>query len=238
MKTIGIIGGLGPMATVYFMERIIDMTAAETDQDYPRIYLQSIPDTPDRTGFILGENEESPVPFLVRAGRELERQGADFLAVPCVTAQYFYQELSAAVTIPVISLCGDIAEEMEKKKIKKVGILATSGTIRTGVLAREFNRAGIENVIPSDADQKLVMELIYGQIKKGTPVNWELFERVSGALLAAGAERIVLGCTELSLLKKNKDFGDTYVDVLDVLARRTVLASGACLRREYEDIIR
>nr|MBP3598556.1 amino acid racemase [Eubacterium sp.] len=238
MKTIGIIGGLGPMATVQYLEMVTKMTDVTRDQEHPRLLLTSIPDTPDRTEFILGKSNESPLPHMVRAGRQLAEMGADFVTIPCVTAQYFYEELVDALPVPVISLCGNVAEDVAAKGIRKVGLLATSGTIESKVLEQEFAKAGVEAMVPEAAEQELVMTVIYDQIKKGTSVNWNMVNQVRDSLLDRGAEKLILGCTELSLLKKEKELGSQYVDVLEVLAQKTVLASGAALLKEYVEIVR
>ena len=161
MKNLGIIGGLGPMATVYFMELVIKMTDVKKDQEHIRIYLQSIPDTPDRTAYICGENEDSPLPCFVRAGTSLEAQGADFIAIPCVTAQYFYKELTQRLNIPVIPLISELEKEIKVSGIKKVGILATDGTIKSKIIQKQLNADGIETVVPDKEDQTMIMDLIY-----------------------------------------------------------------------------
>lgn len=236
MKTIGIIGGLGPMATVYYLELITRMTEAERDQEHPRILLEMIPDTPDRTGFILGRESRSPFPYLLRAGEELAGMGADFITVPCITAQYFYEELSASLPVPVVSICRDLAADMEEKRIGKVGLLATDGTIQSKVLEKEFINAGVEVIVPLAEEQHTVMGLI-GQIKKGNAIDWHTFDEVSRSLLTRGAEKLVLGCTELSLLKRERELPRCYVDVLEVLAQKAVLLSGAVLRKKYKNVI-
>ncbi len=226
MKTIGIIGGLGPMATVYFLEMLTAMTKVERDQEHPHIVLESIPATPDRTDYILGKSKESPLPELIASGKRLVRMGADLLTIPCVTAQYFYEDLSRELSVPVISLCGNVAEEIRHQKVDCVGLLATTGTIQSKVLEREFAKVGVNVVVPSEEMQKLVMELIYGQIKSGKEIQWEMFDQVSRWLLEHGAKRIILGCTELSLLKKERRLETHYVDVLEVLARQTLAEAG------------
>lgn len=247
MKTIGIIGGLGPMATVYFMELITRMVDVKTDQEHPKIFLQSIPDTPDRTAYILGQSKESPLPVLIKAGRELAIMGAEFITIPCVTAQYFYTELCEALDIPVLSLCGNIAKDIAQKQIKKVGIMATSGTIQSKVLEKEFRDIGVDVEIPTAAMQEEVMQIIYQQVKRGAPINWDSFLRVASSLQEQGVERIILGCTELSVLKKearcernpmlHEVLDHLCVDVLEVLAQKAVLESGAPLKKEYWDVI-
>lgn len=237
MKNLGIIGGLGPMATVYFMELIIKMTDVKSDQEHMRIYLQSLPDTPDRTAYICGESEESPLPFLIKAGKSLCEQGADFIAIPCVTAHFFYQELTQSLKIPVIQLIGGLVNEIKRKNIKKVGILATDGTIKSGLLQNQFNSNDIEVLTPDKEDQAFVMDIIYKQIKAGKPVDLSRFLQVVETLKKRGAEKLILGCTELSLIKRDYSIDQDCIDVLDVLAKTTVLYSGVPLKKEYQELI-
>lgn len=247
MKTIGVIGGLGPMATVYFLECITRMTAAGRDQEHPRVYLESMPDIPDRTDFILGKSGDNPLPLMIQAGKSLERIGADFIAMPCVTAHYFYDALSRELQIPLIPLTRLLAEDIRKKGIRRVGVIATSGTLDSRALETELEGQGIECVVPDAALQEVVMDIIYGQIKKDALIQWKDVERVCHALKEQGGEKIILGCTELPLLKKSvwqaeNDalshmlFGEC-IDVLEVLAQKAVLESGAALKEAYQDVI-
>lgn len=237
MKNLGIIGGLGPMATVYFMERVIEMTDVNKDQEHIRIYLQSIPDTPDRTAYICGENEENPLPFFVNAGISLAEQGADFIAIPCVTAQYFYQDLSDKLRIPVIHLISELVKEIKKKSIAKVGIMASDGTIKSKILQDKFLENGIEVVVPSKKDQASLMDIIYNQIKAGKKADMSQFFEVALHLKEQGAEKLILGCTELSLIKRAQTISFDCVDVIDVLAKNSVLMSGAPLKSAYLNLI-
>jgi aspartate racemase len=237
MKKLGIIGGLGPMATAYFMELVIKMTKAGKDQDHIKMFLYSIPDAPDRTAYICGKSKKSPLPHMIKAGRSLIDQKADFLAIPCVTAQYFYNSLTEELKVPVIPLVANIAREIKQKGIKAVGILATQGTIESQVLQKEFMECGIEVILPSKEGQAAVMDVIYNQIKAGKPVDLNEFTDVGNELIDKGAERLIIGCTELSLIKKEYPLERVYVDILEVLAKNVVEYSGAPLRMEYSDIV-
>lgn len=237
MKTIGIIGGLGPMATVYFMELIIKMTDVKADQEHIRIYLQSLPDTPDRTDYICGKSDRNPLPYLVSSGISLAEQGADFIAIPCVTAQYFYKDLEERIPRPVMHLVAGLIEEIKGKGIHKVGVLATNGTIQSGILQSQLIEAGIDVILPDQAGQDSLMDIIYNQIKAGKSVKLEQFLTIGNELIAKGAERVILGCTELSLIKRDHPLDNTYIDVLDILARNAVIYSGAPLKQEYQSLV-
>ncbi|MEF2965782.1 amino acid racemase [Paenibacillus sp. M1] len=237
MKKLGIIGGLGPMASVYFLELIIKMTDVKRDQDHIRVYLYSIPDTPDRTDYICGKSDKNPLPFLVEAGISLERQGADYIAIPCVTAQYFYEELTKVLSIPVIPIIPSVVGEIKKMNIRTVGVLATNGTIESQLLQKEFNKMGIKVVVPSQNGQEVIMNIIYNQIKAGSQGDLVQFLRVGDELKKMGAEKIIIACTELSLLKRENFINNEYVDILEILAKNAVKYSGVALKNEYINVI-
>ncbi|MCD7825964.1 MAG: amino acid racemase [Clostridiaceae bacterium] len=232
MKTIGIVGGMGPMATVWYLEWITRLTDADCDQEHPRVLLKSVPDTPDRTAYILGQSRENPLPVLEQSAKELIQAGADFITIPCITAHYFREQLEDRIGKPVLSMPEEVARRMSAAGVKKAGILATTGTLKSGVLEREFRAVDIDIIVPDERLQGMVMEIIYGQIKKGKRIDWEMFSAVSEALFEKGAEKLVLGCTELPLVQKERQLGDAYVDVLKVLAQKAVIESGARLKKE------
>lgn len=251
MKTIGIIGGLGPMATVYYLELITRMAEADRDQAHPRVLLFSLPDIPDRTAYILGDSTDNPLPIMTEAALALQRDGAQLLSIPCITAHFFYDALAEQLDIPILHLPRCVAQDVSAKGIRKVGLLATSGTIQSRVLEKEFAAAGVEVLVPDENRQALVMQIIYEQVKKGEPVNWESFHIAASSLQERGAEKLILGCTELPLLKKNLVSGGNgmdadiehilkqdCVDVLEVLAQHAVCGAGVPLREEYRDVIR
>lgn len=220
MKTLGIIGGLGPMAMAYFVQLVTEYTDVKRDQDHIPIVLISIPDTPDRTKYILGESDENPLPRLVDAGLKLKKMGAEFIAIPCVTAHYFYKQLKEQIGIPVVSLPCELSAELNSNGIDKVGILATSGTIESGFIQRKLNNEGIETILPTQDEQKIVMKVIYEQIKAGKQPDVNAFLEIGNSLKKRGAQKLLLGCTELSLIKRDyRDrIGKDYLDVLEVLA--------------------
>ena len=235
---IGVIGGLGPLATAHFMELVIEMTEAKRDQENVDMIVYNFPSIPDRTGYILGSNLKSPLPGLLSVARALARQKVNCIAIPCVTAHYFHKELQGAVQVPILNGVTETVQLLKARGIKKVGIMATDGTIRSGLLARELDRVGIIPVIPSEKRQTDVMHLIYENVKAGKPADMRLFCRVQQELFGCGAEMILLGCTELSLIKRHEAIGDGFLDIMEVLAREAVLRSGKRLKREYGDLLK
>ncbi len=225
---LGILGGLGPMASAYFYELLISHTDASCDQDHIDIILNSHATTPDRTAFIMGQSEDDPLAVMVEDIRRMKTYGADLVAIPCNTAHYFYDKLIASTDLPILNIMEETATCLTHLGIRKAGILATDGTVMTGTYDRYLNAHGIDCIRPSKEDQAAVMHLIYDEIKNGNAPNPDAFLSVSSHLCDMGAEGLILGCTELSLIKKH--YGDKlphlYIDSLDVLAYATILACG------------
>lgn len=236
MKTLGVIGGLGPMATAYFMELVTKMTKAGCDQEHMQMIVYSQPTIPDRTAYILKKNPNSPVPEMTHLAKLLEQQKVDAIAIPCVTAHYFWKDVNEQVDTLVLNAIVGTAEHLKENGIRKVAIMATDGTIATGLLQSTLEGAGMEVMLPDPESQQGVMNLIYRDIKANRPPDMDLFRAISGKLHAEGAEAIILGCTELSLIKKSYDIGPGFIDALEVLARLAVLACGE-LVDDYQCLI-
>lgn len=236
MKTLGVVGGLGPMATAYFMQLVIDMTEASADQEHIPMIIYNCPQIPDRTSYLLGKSSDNPGPQIVACGRKLERAGAELLAIPCVTAHALYPEIEKEMEIPVLHAIKETAQYLKAEGIKKVGLEATDGTIRTGVFQKELEAQGIEVVLPSKEKQEMIMYIIYQNVKAGRRVDMERFSLVEEELHGKGAEIIILGCTELSMVSRDEKIGHGYLDVLEVLARAAVLQCGK-LKMKYKKLI-
>jgi aspartate racemase len=221
-KKLGVIGGLGPMATAYFMELLTRMSDAKTDQEHMEVIIYSKPSIPDRTGYILGKSEKSPLPDMLSVGEKLRTAGAELLAMPCITAHYFYEELEKRLGVPVINGLSETASYLAGEKKTCVGILATDGTIRSGVLQNMLRERGIRSIVPEENSQKKVMAMVYDEIKAGHRADMEKFEQVSGELFRRGAQVILLACTELSLIKKEHPLPAGYLDILEVMALAAV----------------
>lgn len=236
MKKLGVIGGLGPMATAFFMQMVIEMTDAAVDQEHIEMYIHSCPSIPDRTGYILGKSAENPCPRMAAVGQKLAADGAELIAIPCVTANYFYRELSEAIPVPVINIIEETGSYLSKRGIKSAGLMATDGTVQSGLFRQILEKAGIRVVLPDEEGQKDVMHLIYENVKASKPVETARFERVSEELRAKGAEVLLLGCTELSMIRRDYEIGAGYLDVMQLLAKCAVERCGV-LKEEYKELI-
>ena len=224
------------MATAYFLQLIVQMTDAATDQEHIEILVHSKPGIPDRTSYILGKSQDNPMPEMIEIGKKLADQGAGVLAIPCITAHYFQKELEEFIGIPIINAIEETADYLAQRHLCKVGIMATDGTIESGIFQRELEKKNIEVVLPSKENQKNVMYLIYENVKAGIKLDKTVFEKVSEELFEKGAGVILLGCTELSLMKRDDKLGDKYLDVMEVLARKAVLSCGKLAQR-YEELL-
>ena len=235
--TLGVIGGLGPIATAHFMELVIRMTEASTDQEHLDMIIYNRPSIPDRTGYILDPTRPSPLPEMIRVGNALARQGAKLIAIPCMTAHYFHRDLTRYIEAPIVHAIHECAAHLKKHGIATVGIMATDGTIRSKLFQQELEKHGITPVIPGEEGQKCVMSVIYDDIKANRPADMDKFDLASRDLREQGAQAIILGCTELSLVKRDYPIGAGYLDAMEVLARRCVLECGGRLKEEYQNLI-
>lgn len=220
-KTVGIIGGMGPMATADLFRKIIENTPAKRDQDHIRVLIDSNTEIPDRTAALLSGGA-SPVPAMTDSVRRLVGAGADCLIMPCNTAHGFYDAVQAAAgDVPVLHMIRLTGEELRRRGITKVGLLATSGTVQTGIYAK--NLPGIEILVPNEAEQEGVMDLIYGAVKAGlTEYDASGVQRTADRLLAEGAQAIILGCTELPLAKELYGLSFPSVDPTLCLAKGAI----------------
>lgn len=225
-KVIGILGGMGPEATCDLYLKIIKCTPATKDQDHIRVVIDSNPKIPDRTAFILGSGED-PRPLLIETAKHVESMGASLIAMPCNTAHYFHGEIQSAVSVPVLHMMKEVARELGGK-VKHAGLLATTGTVKTGLYRDALEAAGIETIVPGEEGQNEVMRAIYA-IKGGDFGTAGGIMRTQGQeLVRKGAEVVIAGCTEIPLVLRN---GDLEVPVLDA----TMVLAQACVREALSE---
>lgn len=230
-KVIGILGGMGPEATLDCFTKIIKNSPAKKDQDHLRVIIDSNPKVPDRTAAIIG-NGESPTPILVEGCHALERAGADFIIIPCVSAHFFLNDVRDQINLPIISIYDAVAETIVKDhpKIKTVGLLGTTGTINGGLFQKRLACDGIQTIVSGDTTQSKIMDAIY-DIKNTQPARSR--EEITEDLIAAAeslisqkAEGIIAGCTEIPLALKQEHLPVPYFDALNILARTAILKAG------------
>lgn len=223
---LGILGGMGPMSTVYFYEMLTRHTAAEKDQDHLDIVISSRATTPDRTAFILGKSREDPFAVMRQDAEMLVRYGATLLAIPCNTAHYFYDQLARSLPVPVLNMMQLTVREAKAAGCRKLGILATDGTVQAGSYQHMCGAEGLAWAVPSPHSQAVLMGIIYDQIKQGRRADMRTFAAIERELREAGCQNAVLGCTELSLIKRDEGLGSFFIDSTEMLAKHTLLACG------------
>ncbi len=227
---LGILGGMGPQATQIFYQRILDRTDADCDQEHLPTLIFSDTEMPDRTAAILSGEGEQVYHRLLEDSRLLEREGCTAIAIPCNTSHYFVDALQKELSTPIIHMIRETCKALAERGCKRVGILATDGTIQTQLYQKECAVQGFVGVAPDEDTQKLVMSIIYDEIKKGETGSREKFAAIDRALRAMGCDAAILGCTELSVYRVYHGLPDFYIDAMEVLVERSILTCGKRLR--------
>ena len=225
-KSIGIIGGMGPLATCDLMNRIITHTKADKDQDHIHIYVDCNTAIPDRTAAILGSGPD-PLPQMLTSAQKLEQMGAQLLIMPCNTAHYYYEKLTEQIHVPLLHMPRLTAARLRKEGVRCAAVLATDGTIRSGIYDDALRREGIDAVKPEEEEQKLVMHLIYDCVKAGKEItDRESVLQLTESLRRKGAQRMILGCTELPIAFEMLFLTEDTIDPTTVLAKEAIRMAG------------
>jgi aspartate racemase len=229
-KTLGIIGGMGPAATCDLMEKIIALTTASCDQEHLHILTDVNTNIPDRTAAILHGGAD-PLPELIRSGQRLETAGAEFLIMPCNTAHYFYDGLAAQVGVPILHMPRLTAAVLQRAGVKKAAVLATDGTIQSGIYGKALEELGIEPLYPTSPHQAEIMRLIYDGVKARRISLTDIPVRdIMDELQQRGAEKFLLACTELPIAFAELGISENCLDPTRVLAWESVRYAGATPR--------
>ena len=218
-RLLGVLGGMGLQATEHFCRMVAGLQDVEAEQEYMDMLVYFKQSIPDRSAYILGKSPVSPIDALMQAAQTLENAGATSIAMPCVTAHYFYDELAAAVSVPFLNVLQETASHAASKGYRKIGLLATTGTLAGGFFTKVFTDFGINVVTPSPEEQAALMNLIY-EVKQGKDLTASALDNHSASLRSKGAETVVLGCSELSVFIKE---GEGYTDVMQVLAKKALV---------------
>ncbi|MBQ2719020.1 MAG: amino acid racemase [Clostridia bacterium] len=221
-KTVGIIGGMGPLATADLFKKIIENTEAESDGEHLRILLDNNTAIPDRTAAILGRGR-SPVPKMRESALSLWAMGAELLVMPCNTAHHFHAEVQAAVGIPLLHMIDLTRDALVARGVRTVGLLATEGTVKSGIYAASLRESGLSLLLPDERGQRAITDLIYNGVKAGRQDHDIAPARAAMEdLLSRGAELLLLGCTELPVAVERYDLRYPTCDPTLELAKATV----------------
>lgn len=237
-KTIGILGGMGPAATADFYRRITEATAASKDQDHLHIIINSFPQVPDRTEFLLGSGLD-PTPTLISMARTLEDSGADLLVMVCNTAHALLPPLAEAVRVPIVDWISEATRGLmtTHPTLKRLGLLATTGTIHSELYQKAFSAYGVDIITPDPVLQTHIMEIIYGPngVKARNAqahASSQSLQHILEYFSMAGAEALLLACTEISLFFTSHyfDYPIPIIDTAQLVAERLILLAGGQLR--------
>lgn len=220
---LGILGGMGPMATSDFFRKVIELTDASNDQEHIHVLIDNNTEIPDRTGFILNHGED-PRREMVRTAIKLEMMGADLIAMPCNTAHYFYKEINNYTDIPVVNMIEETAKyvSMNLPENKTFVLLATTGTYESRVYENIFEKYGLSILQPSESSKQIIMDWIY-QVKAGKiEATQNTFNEIVGGVTIEIEVPVILGCTELPVLVQMLQLEGVFVDPTKVLAEKCV----------------
>lgn len=227
MKTLGILGGMGPEAAIDLQSKILRHTRAGSDQEHLPVVVWNVPQVPDRTAAIL-HGAPSPLAAMAAGVKALEQAGAEVIAIACNTAHHWHPELARSVSVPVLHIadaCNDAIRRLTPVP-SRVALLSTEGTIFSGFYQRRFESLGIPMVLPAQDDQAAVSRGI-GLIKAGRHGEaLELLLPVVQRLRESGTDAMLLACTELPLVQTGLMAAAPCIDASDSLAQ---LAVGVCL---------
>lgn len=228
-RKLGILGGMGPLATVEFMQKIISRTPAHNDQQHIPMLVSNNPQIPDRTAYLIS-NGQDPFPALKQGMEQLQQAGAECIVMPCNTAHYWYPRLTQTCNVHTISIIDSVVSEAKKRQYREVGVLATSATMMTGMYQTKLAQQQINAIETTESEQQAVMNGIYavkaGEVERGKQLMIPVFE----AMLERGAEAVIFGCTEIpvALAEQTIEQPQHCLDSLDILAEQ-------CIRWAQED---
>ncbi|MDR1630637.1 MAG: amino acid racemase [Oscillospiraceae bacterium] len=238
-KILGVLGGIGPLATVYFMELLVNLTDAASDQGHISCLVYNHASIPDRTDYIMDSAKPNPLPVMIADAQLLERSGAETIVIPCNTAHYFYEQIQKNVSIPIINIIEETVKYAHGHvpNLRTLGILATKGTITAGSYQKVCEKYGIHCAVPSLFDEQALMHIIYNQVKAGQSVDYKEFLRIVDSMLNEGCDAVILGCTELSVIHRdlNMDRPDV-IDSMEVLAKVSIISCGKTVRTTHSQL--
>ncbi len=224
-KVVGVIGGMGPEATVDFMRRLVAATPARDDADHLHVLVDNNPKVPSRIAALIEKTGEDPTPVLCTMAKGLESQGADFLVVPCNTAHYYLPAIAQSVDIPVLDMIALSIAKLgaAEPRLKRIGLLASPAVRLVGLYEARLQQAGLEAIFPNADDEAHLLAVIRA-VKAGklTTDHRKDYFRVAANLAEAGADTFLIACTELSVIGPPAGISQPATDTLDVLVEATI----------------
>ncbi|MBD2871655.1 cysteate racemase [Paenibacillus arenilitoris] len=228
-KSLGVIGGMGPKATSVFFDKVIEQTAADRDQDHVDMVILNHATLPDRTGVILSGQGDRFLQAVAKDLLLLEAAGVAHIAIPCNTSHYFYNEMQRMTGIPIINMVDETLRVIAAQygEQSRIGLLATNGTVSSGVYREGCDRYRLQLHEPNAKVQEHVMDIIYNKVKRNLPVEPSEFEGIINDLLEnENCQCVIIACTELSCIPIRDEVAKHCVDAMNVLVERSIALSG------------
>lgn len=213
---LGIIGGVGSEASAYLYDKILKRTKVTKDQDHLNMIVLNHASIADRTAYILDHNKSNPLPSFLDDIHLLNNLHVELILIPCNTSHYFYDAFTKESEAPIYHLIDQTILSLKQENVTSVGILATDGTIQSQLYQKACEKQGIQWCIPNKENQQNVMDIIYHNLKAGTIVDRTKFANIDKEMRDQKVERVILACTELSMLKEREQLSSYYVDPLDI----------------------
>jgi aspartate racemase len=224
-KVVGVIGGMGPAATVDFMRRLVAATPANDDMDHLHVLVDNNPKVPSRIAALVEGTGADPSPALCKMAKGLEAQGADFLVIPCNTAHYYLPEIARSVHIPVLDMIGLTVEKLAatEAKPRRIGLLASPAVRLVGLYQKRIEEMGLEAIFPTPEYESKLLDVIKA-VKSGQfgTSHRRDYEAIAKNLTGAGADGFLIACTELSVIGPPLETSCPAIDSLDVLVEATI----------------
>lgn len=224
MRRVGILGGVGPLASCYLYERIIKNTKASIDQEHVNLIINSHAEIPNRTDYLLDNTKDNPLPVIEKDLKELESLGVDFIVINCNTAHNFYDYLKDTISIPLLNIIELTVKSIDKSN-KVIGVMATDGTNKGELYQKELIKNDFIPITPPKELQSMVMNII-GEVKEGKDIDKEYFLNIIKYFEENNCDKVILGCTELSVLREVYKLDNYYLDPVEVISKEIIIRSG------------
>ncbi|MBH0088807.1 aspartate/glutamate racemase family protein [Pseudoalteromonas arctica] len=224
LRTLGVLGGMGPLATASFMNQVIALSPAKSDQEHIPMFIRNIPQIPDRTKFLMGIEDENPFFELKKGFNELTSLGVSCIVIPCNTAHYWYDALTQNADVHAISIVQSVIKRAKATGKRKVGILATTATLNMRIYQTAFSEHNIEFIEPNEQQQALVMQGITAVKSGNLALGRTLLSQSYEQMLAQGADAVLFGCTEIPLVlnEQASKSPETCLNTIAILAQECV----------------
>jgi len=234
-KTLGVLGGMGPEATSLFFKKIVENTVATKDQEHINTIILNHATIPDRTQVIKKRNDQEFLQAIKSDFLLFEKANVDHIAIPCNTSHYFFEEMQRMTSIKIINMIDETIIELRNQlgQNKKIGVLATDGTIMTKIYEEACHKFKLLPYNPNESIQSSIMDIIY-KVKQGVYVPPTRLEHIINNMIDAGCSAVILGCTELSTIQIDKTIKLKTIDPLEVLVHRSIILSNKQSKLTFE----